>query len=89
MGFINWTDTIGVVIDGMTTNITGSLSATIMMIILLLIAICLAFRVPLEVTIPIVLPMIISAMAKSTDYLTFGGIAIIYLSIVVVKRIFL
>lgn len=86
--FINNTGVIGVVISSMTNNVTGSLFLTLLYIMIVLVALCLGAGLPIEWTLIIMLPLLIVTMAYSSDFLSVGGFALMYLGIIFAKNWF-
>lgn len=82
---INSTDVIGIVINSLTTEVTGSLFLSLFMIFLLLYVLALASGLPVEWTAIIMLPLILYLYACSGDFLQLAGFALIYLGFILAK----
>lgn len=89
MAFINTTDVIGQVIMYSVINITGSLFLSLLCVVMGLIALSLAFRMPIELTIPVITPLLIAIMAYTADFMTVGGVALIYIAVLMFKWFFI
>lgn len=85
MNFVNNSTSTGIVINYLTTNVSGDLFSTLLLLLVLLIAVALTFRIPLEWTMPLVLPVLIAYMSYSSEFLTVGGVVLIYLAVVFTK----
>lgn len=85
-GFINCTETIGVVIGTATSTTTGSLFLTFFMILIMILALALMFGIPLEYMAILILPLMITYMAYYSDFLGIGSVILIYLSIILTKN---
>lgn len=88
-GMLNCTDTIGQVITGMTSNVTGSLFITFLIIILLFMAVAIMFGIRMEYTAIIIFPLILAFMIVSKDFMAFGAILLIYIAIIATANFFL
>jgi len=80
---------IGTIIVSLTNNITGSLFLTLLFITMVFLGLAGAFKMPLELTIPFILPFFLVGYMVSGAFLPVLGVAIIYLSILLLKRMFL
>lgn len=85
MTFINNSTSTGIILNYFTMNITGDLFTTLLVILMIIIAIAFLFRIPLEWTMPLVLPVLIAYMSYSSEFLTVGGVILIYLAVVFTK----
>jgi len=74
------------VLEGLTTNFTGSWEVTFAIVTVFFIVILLALRVPLEFSAIIVVPMALVFMAFSGNYVSFGTILIAYLGLILSKN---
>lgn len=74
------------VVNGITTNITGSEFLTLLIIVLILISICLMFRMPLELTIPLILPLLIVISIQTNEIISVLGVALLYAAILIAKK---
>jgi hypothetical protein len=84
--FINTTGTIGQIYIAATQNITGSEFLTLLGLMFLILAFFMIFRLPLELTSVLILPMLIIFMVYSHNFLSFTGLILIYLAILVAKN---
>lgn len=85
MALYNSTNTIGLIIEGLTTGSTGDIIVTLILMILLLFAIAILFGIPLEYTSIIVFPVIFSCMIYFNEFMLFGGVMFIYFAIIFTK----
>lgn len=85
---INTSGEIGVILEYLTYNVTGSLFLSLLAFMFVLFALALAFRIPIEWTAVIVFPMILVLVATTTQFLPILGVFIIYLGIIVSKNFF-
>jgi len=86
--FINESQTIGIIINQITLDSTGSLFLTYLFIVMIIILIAMVFRIPIEFTAIFIMPLLLSLMAYYGDFWTFGGIILIYLAILFAKNFF-
>lgn len=89
MAFINWSQSIGIVINNATSNMTGDILLTLLIVMIVLIAIALMFGIPLELTAIIILPLNLAYMAYYSQYFVGIGILILYISFILTKRFFI
>ena len=87
-GFIDTNGTIYTVLQGITTNVTGSWFLTLLFITMLVIALALAFRIPVEFTMLFMIPFFIVLMAFNGQFLAIGGVVLIYVGILLAKNFF-
>lgn len=87
--FINQSTSLGMVFDAWTYNVTGDIFLTLLSLMILVIAFCLMFKLPLEFSAIIILPLLLVGMAWTSDLLTIGGLALIYIAILVAKWFFI
>lgn len=80
------TGTMGIIINSMTSDVTGSLFVTLLLIVIFVMAIAFMFRIPVEWTIIFVVPLLIVIMAYSSDFLAVSGVLLIYLGILIGKN---
>lgn len=87
--FLNQTGTIALIINSMTTNVTGSAFLTYFFIILFIVALAFAFRIPVEFTMILLLPLFIVLLAADdgSNYLQLGIAVIIYLGFILGKNL--
>jgi len=83
--FYNSSGSFGTIIDAWTYNVTGDLFLTLLSITILMLAFCLMFKLPLEFSAIILLPLFIVSMAWSSQFLAIGGLALVYIGILVAK----
>ena len=87
--FINQTDFFGVIVQGLTVNITGSFELSMFVVFLLLLVFSLSFGLPLEYVIPVLLPFVIILMAVSSNLFFIGGVMIFLIVIMLVRMWFI
>jgi len=76
-------------LDAMTSNLSGSLFLIVMVIVILLVFIGFAFNLPMELQATYILPLLIGLMAYSQEFVTVGGVTLLYLAVVFSKMFFL
>lgn len=81
------TGLIGLVIQGLTQNVTGSLFLTLLMIVTMFVLIMLLFRIPVEFQAVIIAPMLFTLMAYTREFLAIGGVILIFMAIVFARMI--
>ena len=84
--FINWTETIGVVVGNATTTTTGSLFVTLLLIVAFIMAMAIMFGIRLEYTAIIILPLIMGYASYYSEFVTMLLLILIYLSVIVTKN---
>lgn len=84
---INTTNGIGSMVVYLTNNVTGSLFLTLMFIVILVLAFAMILRVPMEFSAVFVLPLLIGIMAYYGEFVSVGGVFIIYLAIILSKNL--
>ena len=89
MTFINYDDSIGMLFQMVTDNLTGSEFLTILLIVLFLMGLTMAFRMPLEFSIVAVLPILLVSVFYVSNIFIVFGIGLIYLAIILGKKFFL
>jgi len=89
MAITNSTGTIGIIIDAITTNITGDPFLTMIFIFLIAITLFAILRVPLELSSILVVPLAIIMMVYSKQFVAIGGALLIYLGLIFAKRFFI
>ena len=87
-GFINNTGTVGLIYEAAVTNITGSEFVLLLGLIFILIALFMMFNAPLEATAIFILPILIIFVVYSNDLLSFFGLLMIYIGILIAKNWF-
>lgn len=83
--FINYTGTVGIIIKEMVNNLTGSIFLALLTIMLFLFIICMVLRIDIELSMILMLPIIIVSMAYTKEFVTIGGVALIYAGILLAK----
>lgn len=86
MPFINDSNTVGQAVGLITTNVTGSIYLTLFLLLIIFIAILAAFRVSIEWIAVIILPFVLAGWAYTADFQTFGGLTLILLAVVFIKK---
>ena len=76
------------VIEGLTNSVTGTYFLSLLVIVLVLMAIVMALRLPVEVSAILVLPLFLALLACDGDWLSIGGVILIYLGIILGKNFF-
>ena len=77
---------IVLILNSLTTNITGNEFLTIFMLVMAIIAMCSVFRLPLELTIPLVLPLLITISISTGEIVSILGVGLIYAAILIAKK---
>ena len=88
-GFLNCSQIIGQIIGSATQYTTGSLFLTFLIIMLFLLGMAMVFRIKLEYTMMIILPLLLAFMSYYKDFIAFGAVILIYLSILITKNFIL
>lgn len=88
MSFINATETIGVMITTASNDVTGSLFLTLFGIVIAIVFLCFLLRIPMEFSAILVLPLLLGLMAYMQEFVTIGGIILIYLGVILGKNFF-
>jgi len=86
MTFINWTESIGIIIGTATETTTGSIVLTLGIVLILLLAAATLFGIRWEFTSIIVLPLLLSYMAYYSEFIAIGCMIFIYLALVFTKK---
>lgn len=86
MFFINWSQTVGVIIANSTEYNTGSIFLSLMILLVMILAFALMFGIKLEYTSIIVLPLLLGYMAYYSDFVAVGICILIYLAFVMTKN---
>lgn len=81
-GFLNCTDTIGIIIGTTTQYTTGDLFLTFFLAMLVLCSFCIMAGLRLEYSMIIILPLLLTYMAYYSAFTSIGIVILIYLSIV-------
>lgn len=87
--FINQTDFFGVIMNGLTVNITGDLELTLFVVFILITLFALSFGIPGEYIIPIMLPFVIVLMAFGGGLSIIGGVLIFIMVIMLLRMWFI
>ena len=87
MVFINETQTTYTILNGLTTDVTGSIFLTLFFIIAFIVLVAIALRIPEEATALIVLPLLLVCIAYYRDLLAIGLVALIYIGFLVAKNL--
>ena len=67
---------------------TGDIFLTLLLIVIVLVIICLAAGLPMETSVIVVLPLIFGSWAVSGEFVSVGGVAVIYLAVIFAKNFF-
>jgi len=79
-GFMNCSQSVGKVVLGLTSQMTGDIVLTLLLILICIIAIALMFGIPLEFTAILIVPLILAYMAYFAEFVTYGLILMVYLA---------
>jgi hypothetical protein len=85
---VNSTGELGIVIQYLTYNITGSLFISLVAIVLVIMGLALAFSIPLEWTMIIVFPIFLAVGAFYSDFFPILGAAIFYMALIIANNWF-
>jgi hypothetical protein len=83
---LNETGELGIFLQLMTLNLTGSLFLSLLFLVIGVIVVFAAFRIPIEATMIIVIPLLITIMAYTSEFLPVGGLIIIYVAFLFAKN---
>lgn len=83
----NETGLMGLVIQGITQDITGSLFFTLLMIVTFAVVVMLMFRIPVEFQALIIAPLLFTLMAYTGEFLAIGGVMLIFMAVVFARMI--
>lgn len=86
MEFINASETIGMIIAGGTTNITGDIVATMFMILLTLMASAMMFGIPLEFMAVLILPFCLVVAAFYGNFMVAVIIILTFISMIIARN---
>jgi hypothetical protein len=89
MVFINSTDFFGVVLNGLTVNITGSTDLTLFMVLFLLLVFALTFSIPAEYVAPVMFPLLLVCLAFTSSVAVIVGFAILIIVLSVLRMWFI
>jgi len=84
--FINVTESIGVILQAGTQNITGSIFATLLLILMFLFVIAIMFSIPLEYISILILPYCLACASYYGNFVAPVGIILIYVSTIITKN---
>lgn len=85
--FMNETEPIGLIMKGLTVDVTGSWLMTLMLIFLFVILIAVVMRVSFELIIILLNPLILVMMSYNADFLVIGIIWLVMDAIIIAKNI--
>ena len=89
MGLMNTSGTVYTVINGLSSDVTGSVFLTLLILTALVMLFAFAFRIPLEFTMLLIFPLLIAfAVEGGSAFFGVLGVAIIYISILLAKNFF-
>lgn len=83
--FINWTETLGVMMAQANTYTTGSMVASLLIILIMILAVCFMFGIPIEYTIVIVFPYLLATSAYYHDLVGPLIVGILYSAMLITK----
>jgi len=86
MEILNSTGALGITINYITYNITGSSSLTYILILILLVALMSMFKLPVELIVVLILPMSIVFSIADSTFIPILGAIIILLAVIIGKR---
>ena len=81
-GFLNCTDTIGVIVGTATQYTTGSLFLTFFFIMLIIMAFFMMTGLRIEYSMILILPLLLTYMGYYSAFLPIGLVVLIYLAII-------
>ena len=87
--FINETGTLGIIILESINNLTGSLFLSLLLFVFALFMIGMILRLDVEVSIIVIMPLLIVNMAYTKEFVTIGGVALIYFGTLMAKYYFI
>lgn len=80
---------LGVIIEQMTTNISGDITLTLIYLFVLLTLVVIGVGLPVEIAFFVVLPALIVLMAASGEFVLVGLLIFFFLAAVLAKTFFL
>lgn len=86
--FINQTESIGIIIQAATQNLTGDIVGTFFLILLCIMALAIMFGIPLEFTAIIVLPLCIVIGAFYSNFMIAVAGIVLFLAFILAKNTF-
>lgn len=86
MAFINWTESVGIIMANATTTTTGSLFITLLVVLLFILAMALMFGIELEYTAILVLPLMLAYMSHYSDFVAPGFVILLYMAFIITKN---
>jgi hypothetical protein len=88
MPFYNSTGVIGMAIDGLTTDVTGSLTLTLGLIMIFILLIMVLLRLPFEIGIIFCMPIVLVMMAYNSSMIPIGVLVLIIGGFIVARGLF-
>ena len=89
MALLNATGSIAIVINSLTSNITGLDFLTYLFILIVIIVLLIAFRLPVEVIALVVSPIVIILMAYNSAFYVVGGAMLMIFAIIFATKFFI
>lgn len=86
MLFLNNTESIGIILNAGTSNLTGSFVATLFLILIFLLAVALMFGIPLEFLAIIIIPFCLGVASFYQIFWIPLIIIIVYLGTIIAKN---
>ena len=86
--FYNSTGPIGMAIDGLTTDVTGSLALTLGLIMIFMFLIIIILRLPFELGLVFCMPLILVMMAYNSSMVPLGVLMLIISGFIVARGLF-
>lgn len=86
MVFINFTESIGIILLNGTEATTGNLFITLLFVLIFVMAIAMMFGIATEYTTIIIFPLLLGYMSYYEAYTTIGALFIIYMAFLVTKN---
>jgi hypothetical protein len=82
----NTTGEVGVILEAMTTNVTGSVFLTLLAVVIVVMALAFAARIPIEWTALIIYPVILATATVTDEFLPVLGVLIFYSAVLLSKN---
>ena len=89
MTFINYSESIGQIVQALAVNVTGNLESALILIFILLFLILTTFKVPIDWILLMLLPFVLIMMAFNSALVGLGLLILFFLSIIFAVRFFL
>lgn len=89
MTFINYNDTLGMVFQSASLNITGSEFLTLFLMIIFMVTLLAIFKVPVEFILIIILPFIIYVWSYYAGFTAVAGVILMFLAVIFARKFFL